>query len=80
MRPFQATTLSCFIAQQSLKPLRSIFKNHPTGEGWAVYAERMMLEEGYGHQSPELWLMYYKWFLRVVTNTIMDYEIHTTKT
>lgn len=45
-------------------------------EGWAVYAERAMMEAGYGKDSPELWLMYYKWFLRVVTNTILDYEIH----
>ncbi len=45
-------------------------------EGWAVYTERMMLEEGFGNQEPELWLMYYKWFLRVTCNTILDYSIH----
>ena len=56
--------------------IKSIFKNGPTVEGWAVYSERMMLEQGYGEGSQELWLMYYKWFLRVVTNTIIDYEIH----
>ena len=56
--------------------IKSIFGNGPMIEGWAVYTERMMLEEGYGEDSPELWLMYYKWFLRVVTNTIIDYEIH----
>jgi uncharacterized protein (DUF885 family) len=59
--------------------IKSIFRNGPTVEGWAVYAERMMLEQGYGENSPELWLMYYKWFLRVVTNTILDYEIHHKK-
>ncbi len=56
--------------------VKSIFRNGPTVEGWAVYSERMMLEQGYGENSQELWLMYYKWFLRVVTNTILDYEIH----
>ncbi len=56
--------------------VKSVFRNGPTVEGWAVYSERMMLEQGYGKDSPELWLMYYKWFLRVVTNTILDYEIH----
>ena len=56
--------------------VKSIFGNGPMREGWAVYAERMMLEEGYGNNSPELWMMYHKWFLRVVTNTILDYEIH----
>lgn len=56
--------------------IKSIFGNNPMVEGWAVYTERMMLEQGYGNNDPELWLMYYKWFLRVVTNTIIDYEIH----
>jgi uncharacterized protein (DUF885 family) len=44
-------------------------------EGWAVYSERMMLEEGYGNNEPEMWLMYSKWNLRVVVNTILDYSI-----
>jgi uncharacterized protein (DUF885 family) len=56
--------------------IKSIFGNTPMIEGWAVYTERMMLEEGYGDNNPELWLVYYKWFLRAVTNTILDYEIH----
>lgn len=63
-------------SNQSPSLIKSIFGNGPMVEGWAVYTERMMLEEGYGNQSPELWLMYYKWFLRVVTNTILDYEVH----
>lgn len=45
-------------------------------EGWAVYTERMMLEEGYGNNEPELWLMWYKWNLRVVVNAILDHSIH----
>ena len=45
-------------------------------EGWAVYTERMMLENGY-EESPEMWLMYYKWHLRSVCNTILDYSVHT---
>jgi uncharacterized protein (DUF885 family) len=63
-------------SNQSPSLIKSIFGNGPMIEGWAVYSERMMLEEGYGNDSQELWLMYYKWFLRVVTNTIIDYEIH----
>ena len=35
-----------------------------------------MLEAGYGDFSPELWLMYHKWHLRVILNTILDYEVH----
>ena len=45
-------------------------------EGWAVYAERMMLENGYGNDEPEIWLLYYKWHLRSVCNTILDYSVH----
>ena len=45
-------------------------------EGWAVYSERMMLESGYGGNTAEMWLMYSKWYLRVVCNTILDYGIH----
>jgi uncharacterized protein (DUF885 family) len=46
-------------------------------EGWAVYTEIMMLENGYGNNSPEMWLMYYKWNLRVTCNTILDISVHT---
>lgn len=63
-------------SNQSPSLIKSIFTNGPTIEGWAVYSERMMMEQGYGDNNQELWLMYYKWFLRTVTNTILDYEIH----
>ncbi len=55
--------------------LKSLFGNGAMVEGWAVYSERMMLEAGFGNNEPELWLMYYKWNLRVVVNTILDYSI-----
>ena len=55
--------------------VKSIFGNGAMIEGWAVYTERMMLEEGYGDFEPELWLMYYKWNLRVIMNAILDYKI-----
>jgi uncharacterized protein (DUF885 family) len=45
-------------------------------EGWAVYTERMMLENGYGKNEKEMWLMYYKWNLRSTCNTILDYGVH----
>jgi len=63
-------------ANKSPSLIKSLFGNTTMIEGWAVYAERMMLEEGYGQQSPELWFMYYKWHLRVILNTILDYEVH----
>ena len=56
--------------------IKSLLQNNAMIEGWAVYGERMMLEEGYGNNSPEMWLMYYKWHLRSTVNTILDYSIH----
>ncbi len=63
-------------ANKSPSIIKSILRNTAMIEGWAVYTEQMMLEEGYGDFKPELWLMYAKWHLRVVTNTILDYRIH----
>jgi uncharacterized protein (DUF885 family) len=36
-----------------------------------------MLDAGYGNNAPEMWLMWMKWNLRSVMNTILDYEIQT---
>ncbi len=55
--------------------IKSIFQNNAMIEGWAVYGERMMLEEGYGNNSPEMWLMFYKWHLRATLNTLLDYSV-----
>jgi uncharacterized protein (DUF885 family) len=62
-------------ANKSPSLVKSLFGNGAMVEGWAVYAERMMLESGY-ENSPEMWLMYSKWNLRSVTNTILDYSVH----
>lgn len=62
--------------------IKAIFGNGAMIEGWAVYTERMMLENGYGapegsnEPEPEMWLMYYKWNLRSTCNTILDYGVH----
>ncbi|PIW59205.1 DUF885 domain-containing protein [Shewanella sp. CG12_big_fil_rev_8_21_14_0_65_47_15] len=63
-------------SNESPSLVKSLFGNGAMVEGWAVYTERMMLEEGYGDFEPEMWLMYYKWNLRVICNTILDYSIH----
>jgi len=62
-------------ANKSPSKIKSIFSNGAMVEGWAVYSERMMLENGYGDNEPEMWLMYSKWNLRVVVNTILDYRV-----
>jgi hypothetical protein len=62
--------------------IKAILGNGAMVEGWAVYTELMMLENGYGSTTgnetadPEMWLMYYKWNLRTTCNTILDYSVH----
>jgi len=71
-------------ANRSPSIIKSILGCNSMIEGWAVYGERMMLENGYDGEkgvnstesSPEMWLMYYKWHLRSVCNTILDYSVH----
>jgi len=63
-------------ANQSPSLIKSILGNGAMIEGWAVYTEQMMLENGYGNNEPEMWLMWYKWNLRAVCNTILDYSVH----
>ena len=63
-------------ANKSPSLIKSLFGNGSMIEGWAVYGERMMLESGYGGNTPEMWLMYSKWNLRTVSNTILDYSVH----
>ncbi|POY38036.1 DUF885 domain-containing protein [Solitalea longa] len=63
-------------SNQSPSIIKSVFGNGAMVEGWAVYTERMMLESGYGNNEPEMWLMYYKWHLRTLCNTLLDYNVH----
>lgn len=63
-------------ANRSPSRIKSLFGNGAMIEGWAVYSERMMLESGYGNNAPEQWLIYWKWYLRSVTNTVLDYGVH----
>jgi len=63
-------------ANKSPSLVKSLFGNGAMVEGWAVYAERMMLEAGWGNHAPELWLMHGKWLLRVTHNAILDYAVH----
>ena len=62
-------------ANRATSRVKALFGNGAMVEGWAVYAERMMVESGYG-DSPEMRLMVGKWHLRSVTNTVLDYSVH----
>ena len=48
----------------------------PFVEGWAVYAERVMQEQGFRDGDPLMQLVQLKWYLRSITNAIMDSAIH----
>ncbi len=45
-------------------------------EGWAVYTERMMLDQGYGDGNLALRLNQLKFYLRAVANAILDHRMH----
>ncbi|RVU02134.1 DUF885 domain-containing protein [Mucilaginibacter limnophilus] len=63
-------------SNKSPSMIKSIFGNGAMVEGWAVYTEEMMLDAGYGNNAPEMKLIWYKWNLRTVCNTILDYNVH----
>ncbi len=56
--------------------LRSVLWSGPFVEGWAVYAERVMIDNGYLDFDPLMRLTNLKWYLRAVTNAIIDQAIH----
>ncbi|MCG8371338.1 MAG: DUF885 domain-containing protein, partial [Proteobacteria bacterium] len=56
--------------------LRSVLWSGPFVEGWEVYAEQMMIEAGYQERDPLQKLITLKWYLRAVTNAIIDSAIH----
>jgi uncharacterized protein (DUF885 family) len=56
-------------------PLRAIFSSGTFVEGWATYAEQLMVEAGWG--GPQLHLQQLKMRLRLIINAIIDPKIHT---
>ncbi len=54
--------------------VRAIFQSGTYIEGWAVYCEQMMAEQGYG--GPEVKMQQLKMRLRAIANAILDQSIH----
>jgi uncharacterized protein (DUF885 family) len=54
--------------------VRAILRSGTFIEGWAVYCEQMMAEQGYG--GPEVKMQQLKMRLRVICNAILDQSIH----
>jgi uncharacterized protein (DUF885 family) len=58
--------------------IRKVLYSGVFAEGWAVYTEQMMLDQGYGEGDLALRLNQLKWYLRSVANAILDYKMHCT--
>jgi len=56
--------------------IRRVLFSGVFAEGWAVYTEQMMLDQGYGKGDPVLRLNQLKWYLRAVANAILDHHMH----
>ena len=56
--------------------LRAVLASGTFIEGWAVYAERMMVEEGFRSGDPLMHLIQLKWYLRSIGNAILDQAVH----
>ncbi len=65
------------ITPRSRRLLRGLFGNGPYIEGWAVYAQQMMAEQGYQSDTPGYRLTLAKQMLRVLSNTILDVKLQT---
>jgi uncharacterized protein (DUF885 family) len=57
--------------------LRAVLGSGPFVEGWAVYGEGLMMEQGYLANDPLYQLTVLKMRLRSVTNTLLDIGIQT---
>jgi hypothetical protein len=66
-------------AAQASSLIRRVYQSGAYVEGWAVYGEVTMLNEGYGDGDLRLRLMQLKFYLRAVANSILDYKIHCTQ-
>jgi uncharacterized protein (DUF885 family) len=56
--------------------LRGVLRSGMFAEGWAVYTETVMMENGYLDNDPLFHLMRYKFYLRAVANAILDQGVH----
>lgn len=56
--------------------LRAVLRSGLFAEGWAVYTERMMQEQGYLDSDPLFHLVQLKFYLRTISNAILDQGVH----
>jgi uncharacterized protein (DUF885 family) len=58
--------------------IRRVLSSGVFAEGWAVYTEQMMLDQGFGRARHALRMQQLKFYLRAVANAILDHHMHCT--
>jgi uncharacterized protein (DUF885 family) len=56
--------------------LRGVLRSGLFAEGWAVYTERMLQEQGYLGGDPLFQLVQLKFYLRTIANALLDQGVH----
>jgi len=56
--------------------LRGVLRSGLFAEGWAVYTEDMMADAGYMNNDPLFRLVQLKFYLRTISNAILDQGVH----
>jgi uncharacterized protein (DUF885 family) len=65
------------IQPKSRRLLRNLYGNVPYVEGWAVYTQQMMAEQGFMSDTHGYQLTLKKQMLRVLANTILDVRLQS---
>lgn len=63
-------------SNRSPRRLRALLSSGTFVEGWGVYSEQLMSEEGFLDRDPLMRLIALKWYLRGIANAILDQAIH----
>ncbi len=63
-------------SNRSPRRLRALLSSGTFVEGWGVYSEQLMSEEGFLDRDPLMRLIALKWYLRGIANAILDQTIH----
>jgi len=58
--------------------IRRVLSSGVYVEGWAVYTEQTMLDQGYGQGDLALRITQLKFYLRAVANAMLDHKMHCT--
>lgn len=68
--------LQLAVANRYPSTLRAVLSSGVFIEGWAVYTEQLMAEEGLLDSDPLMRLIALKWYLRSIANALIDQAIH----